>query len=411
MVRILPEINQSGTPTNTLRGIYYNPTLTTTVTNNIALQSTSGDVILSGLKNRTTTTDSIAVFHGDTLKKAAYPTGGGGAADDTSTVVIMKVRNATGTVLSKGEVVYLFGSTGNNASVKRANNKWDSTSSKTIGMVRRDIAIGDTGWVTTQGQIEKLNLGAFNEGDILWLDSLDGGLTKTKPIAPYHAVFIGVVERANAGNGLAYIKPQNGYELEEIHDVKITTPTNNQVLVYSDTQSIWKNRSVYSVVDTTPFQRKNVAAYTFKANNTNAAANMTDISFRQSAMQTYTGAITWTGTAPSGATTHTYNFTQVGNMVTLNITLVYATAGSGLTNVTLAIPSDCPAPIQPTGVTGGGASMYYGSFQLSSTLTYSATARNAVIRRNAGNTDNEIFSSFASSGARAIWITIQYFTN
>lgn len=163
--------------------------------------------------------------------------------------------------------------------------------------------------------------------------------------------------------------------------------------------------------DTSVFQRKNVAAYTFKANNTGSAANMTDISFRESGMQTYTGAITWTGTAPSGATTHTYNFTQVGNLVTLNITLVYATAGSGLTNVTLAIPSDCPAPIQPTGVTGGGAPMYYGSFQLSSTLTYSATARNAVIRRNAGNTDNEIFSSFASSGSRAIWITIQYFTN
>lgn len=176
--------------------------------------------------------------------------GGSGSGSDTSKVVIAQVHNETATTLLRGEVVYLFGSTGNVASVKRANNKQDVSSSKTFGIVRRDIPAGGTGFVTTQGQIEKLNLGSYNEGDVLWLDSLDGQFTKVKPQAPYHGVFIGIVERANNGNGLAYIKPQNGYELNEIHDVKITTPLNNQIIAYSDTQSIWKNRNVYSVVDT-----------------------------------------------------------------------------------------------------------------------------------------------------------------
>lgn len=172
-------------------------------------------------------------------------------SNDTSKVVIAQVHNATATTLLRGEVVYLFGANGSVASVKRANNKQDSTSSKTFGLVRADIPSGSTGYVTTQGQIEKLNLGSpYNEGDVLWLDSLDGQFTKVKPQAPFHGVFLGIVERANNGNGLAYIKPQNGVELDEVHDVQLNSILNNQIIVYSDTQKVWKNRSIYSLVDT-----------------------------------------------------------------------------------------------------------------------------------------------------------------
>ena len=170
--------------------------------------------------------------------------------NDTALVIMAKVHNATGTQLNKGEVVYISGANGDVASVKRANNKYDSTSATTIGMVKENIAIGDTGWVVTQGQISKINTAAFTSGDIIYLDSIDGQFTKSKQYAPYHLVFIGVIERANAGNGQIYIKPQNGYELSELHDVAINNPINNQVLVYSDTQQLWKNRNVYSVVDT-----------------------------------------------------------------------------------------------------------------------------------------------------------------
>lgn len=171
-------------------------------------------------------------------------TGGGQTiTSDTAKVVIAQVRNAESTTLQIGEVVYLKGSTGNTASVKRASNLDDSTSSRTLGVVRAAIASNGIGYVTTQGQCEKMNLGAYAEGDVLWLDSIAGGFTKTKPIAPKHGVFIGIVERANQGNGIAYIKPANGYELNEIHDVQITNPLNNQVLTYSDTQKVWKNRN------------------------------------------------------------------------------------------------------------------------------------------------------------------------
>jgi len=200
----------------------------------------------------------------------------GGASGDTATVVKAYVTNAEAVTITKGQVVYIFGASGDRASVKLAKNTSDTFSSKTLGIVRADIAAGEAGWITTQGQVSGINLGAYTSGDILWLDSVPGGFTKTKPVAPLHSVFVGVVERANAGNGLIYVKPQNGQELGELHDTKITAPTNNQVLAYTAATDIWENKSIITalgytplnVTDTTamlsPYLRSNVAAATYQ---------------------------------------------------------------------------------------------------------------------------------------------------
>jgi len=182
---------------------------------------------------------------------------------DTATVVKAYVTNAEAVTITKGQVVYIFGAQGDRAAVKLAKNTSDTFSSKTLGIVRADIAAGQAGWVTTQGQVSGINLGAYTEGDILWLDSVAGGFTKVKPVAPKHGVFIGVVERANAGNGIIYVKPQNGVELDEIHNVLITSPTNNQVLSYTASTGIWENKTVSA----------SIFAYTAKTTTYTAGAD------------------------------------------------------------------------------------------------------------------------------------------
>jgi hypothetical protein len=200
----------------------------------------------------------------------------GGASGDTATVVKAYVTNAEAVTITKGQVVYIFGASGDRASVKLAKNTSDTFSSKTLGIVRADIAAGAAGWITTQGQVSGINLGAYTAGDILWLDSIPGGFTKVKPQAPYHAVFVGVVERANAGNGLIYVKPQNGVELDELHDVRITSVANNEIIRYNSSLGYWENKSIITtlgytplnVTDTpamlTPYLRSNVAAATYQ---------------------------------------------------------------------------------------------------------------------------------------------------
>jgi hypothetical protein len=173
---------------------------------------------------------------------------------DTATVVKAYVTNAEAVTITKGQVVYIFGAQGDRASVKLAKNTSDTFSSKTLGIVRADIAAGQAGWITTQGQVSGINLGAYSPGDILWLDSVAGGFTATKPQAPYHGVFVGVVERANAGNGLIYVKPQNGVELDELHDVRITSLANNEIIRYNSSLGYWENKTVESILqfDTVP---------------------------------------------------------------------------------------------------------------------------------------------------------------
>jgi hypothetical protein len=337
----------------------------------------------------------------------------GGAGSDTAKVVIAQVHNATATTLLKGEVVYLFGATGNVASVKRANNKTDATSSKTFGLVRRDIPAGGTGFITTQGQLEKLNLGSYAEGDVLWLDSIDGQFTKVKPQAPYHGVFLGIVERANNGNGLAYIKPQNGVELDEIHDVQINNLVNNQIIVYSDTQQVWKNRNISTLIDTSAFQRKSIQPYSFLANNTPATANAQALPFKDTS-GTYTGTITWGTSAPTGATNHTYRWTRIGNMVTLNISLVYGTVSSGNTQVTIALPADAPTPVKPTGLNSASAFLYPATCVGGSTITASASVANnrGGLKNNSGNNNFEINMAWTSAATFIYFeTTVIYYTN
>ena len=48
------------------------------------------------------------------------------------------------------------------------------------------------------------------------------------------------VERANAGNGQIYVRIQNGYEMDELHNVSAQSPSNGQVLIYNETTSLWE---------------------------------------------------------------------------------------------------------------------------------------------------------------------------
>jgi hypothetical protein len=154
--------------------------------------------------------------------------------------VVSYVRNAESNTLTTGTCVYLFGATGDHATVKRADNDSDATSSKTVGVIGANIAASENGPVITRGYIDGIDLSTgYTAGDVLWLGE-DGAFTKTKPSAPEHLVFIGVVVRAT-NNGIIYVATQNGYEIDELHDVSITTPASGQILEYNG--SLWVNRN------------------------------------------------------------------------------------------------------------------------------------------------------------------------
>lgn len=184
------------------------------------------------------TTDTKSFFIGDGV------TAGGNQIGGTTTAELLKteVHNATGATLTAGQVVYLSGNTGNKPNAVLAKADAEATSSKTIGLIITNIANNANGYIATDGLLADLNTSMFAPGDMLWLsDSIAGGVTTIIPDTPNHAVFIGYVVSAHPTQGKILIHIQNGYELNELHDVKITSVANGDGLIYDSTLGYWKN--------------------------------------------------------------------------------------------------------------------------------------------------------------------------
>jgi hypothetical protein len=160
------------------------------------------------------------------------------------------VYNGEATQLNKGEVVMISGAQGQKPRVIRAYNTSDAGSARTFGIVAENIESGAEGIVITQGIVKNINTNGFNEGDPLYLSATPGQLTTTKPQAPNHYVWVGVVVKKNSSSGRIYVKPQNGYELDEIHDVRITSVADGDLIVWNSASSLWLNSPKQNIINT-----------------------------------------------------------------------------------------------------------------------------------------------------------------
>ena len=163
----------------------------------------------------------------------------------STTNVICQVRNTTGATLTKGTVVYISGATGQIPTVSKALATSDATSAQTLGMMTADLANNTNGYVTIIGLITNIDTSSYTDGQQLYLSGTTAGaVTSTKPYAPIHLVYVAVVEYAHPVNGKLFVKVQNGYELDEIHNVSAQTPSNGQTIVYNSSNQLWENNTV-----------------------------------------------------------------------------------------------------------------------------------------------------------------------
>jgi hypothetical protein len=154
--------------------------------------------------------------------------------------LITEVYNKTGATLTKGTVVYINGGQGNLPTVTKALATGDSTSAQTYGIVKNDITNNNNGYVVVAGRISDLDTQAYTEGTQLYLSPTTAGtFTSTKPYAPNHLVYVGIVVRAHPTQGVVEVKIQNGYEMDELHNVAAQSPDNNDILQYKTATSLW----------------------------------------------------------------------------------------------------------------------------------------------------------------------------
>ena len=169
-----------------------------------------------------------------------------------------------GVAINKGQAVYVTSADGTNIIVGLASNTSEATSSKTLGLLDATVAINGMANVVQIGRLAGLNTIGAIAGDPVWLGT-NGNLIyglANKPYAPLHLVFIGIVTRVNSNNGEIFINVQNGFELNEIHDVDLKTniPISGDVLGYDGT--LWVDKTIAGWLGYTPANDANVVKLT-----------------------------------------------------------------------------------------------------------------------------------------------------
>lgn len=187
---------------------------------------------------------------------------GGNVTQQIGQELPVLVKHADNTGLTNGKVVYQFSSDGSNVTVKYASASSETTASKTFGVMTEDATGGAKGFCTTFGYVRNINTSALTEGAMIWLSETPGEMTTTRPTQPAHGVVVGRCIRQHATEGVIFVSIQNGFELDELHDVLITSKANNDFIVYESATNLWKNKTISAVLGYTPANGANYLALT-----------------------------------------------------------------------------------------------------------------------------------------------------
>lgn len=154
--------------------------------------------------------------------------------------LVKLVRNQSGATMTAGTVIYISGATGNKPLIAKALATGDATSAQTYGIVQANIANNADGYIVIIGNVGDLDTSALTEGQQLYLSATTAGAyTTTKQYAPNHLVYVGIVLRSHPTQGIIGVKIQNGYEMDELHNVAAQSPSNGDILQYVSSTSLW----------------------------------------------------------------------------------------------------------------------------------------------------------------------------
>ena len=281
---------------------------------------------------------------------------------------VVRVVNKTATSINLLEANYqavrITGAIGQRAKVDLAQATTDPLSAETIGLVTETINNNAEGFITTSGLVRGINTTGsiqgetWADGDILYLSpTTAGSVTKVKPTAPNHLIVIGYVIYAHITQGTIFVKVDNGYELDELHNVKITTAANNNVLAYTSATDIWENKTVETALGFTPVV----------ANSAITGATKTKITYDAKGLVTAGADATTADIADS---------TNKRYVTDAQSTVIGNTSGTNSGNQTLANTSDATSHTTTLSATGGSVKLVEGS---GITLTTTGTTADGII--------------------------------
>lgn len=311
---------------------------------------------------------------------------------------VLRVVNKTATNVNLLEANYqavrVTGAQGQRLKVDLAQATTDALSAETIGLVTETINNNQEGFITTSGIVRNINTTGslqsetWADGDIVYLSPTTAGrITNIKPSAPNHLIIIGYVISAHATQGSVFVKVDNGYELDELHNVAISTPLNNQSLVYETATTLWKNKALTTAEVSDSTNKRYVTDAEAVVIGNTSGTNTGD--------QDLSGLLEKTGGAMSGQLTYATPVT-LASASTVNL----GSAGSNIVYIS-----------GTTAITSFGTStntnLIYVKFLGILTLTYNATSMQLPGANNITTAANDE-AVFLNMGGGGNWKCISY---
>jgi hypothetical protein len=166
------------------------------------------------------------------------------------------VKNQTGSSIAKGTSVRFAGTVGASGRLLIAPFIADGSVSSSffMGVTAEAIADGEDGKVLYFGRIRGINTNAFNEGDVLYASTtVAGGFQTAVPVAPNNIVQVAAVINKSINQGVIFIRPSFGSNINQDEGVKIVSPTTGQLLQLQ-AGGLWENKTKAEVLGGTSSQ-------------------------------------------------------------------------------------------------------------------------------------------------------------
>jgi len=151
--------------------------------------------------------------------------------EKTNRALYMGVTQTAVASIPAQKAVYItgFGGSSGLPTVEVASNAASATS-KAIGITLSDVASAGSGLICTAGEIRRIDMSAFTEGDILYL-STAGGFTATKPATSENSQKIGTVVEATLEGTL-------NVDIEEYRNIDSETIVNTVTVSAASCQNL-----------------------------------------------------------------------------------------------------------------------------------------------------------------------------